>query len=463
MFNNRHSIYKHHRTGLLVLQKVKMSRLIVLTWLISFHLLPYTALATDSRLGIERAVANAQFWRSSGDEFIQNNPHLGFRWISGSTRSTLRCMNPKVGFMGMDVQEIQIKYEDNLPNEVMISVYNRGDSGELSQDRFKELINVSRNRITDMTSTRPGRVENQRRTRDAKVYRQIWNRNPLLVILSWSETEEHRNNGQTIPHRSEYVRVKMTLADYFVDMWDHLDRKTKVNQVNPSKNVKRTDFGDVYIVGVPMVDQGDKGYCAVACMERLFRYYGVPVDQHEVAQIADSSAALGTSPEVMMDALKRMGTKFRVRVKEHFTIDYRELKSMVTEYNKLADDHDKPEIKLEGTVYLNTLFGSMDPELLKSARVDDRNGFRSFQRDIQKYVGEGVPLLWSVLVGLFPEEPPIRGMGGHMRLIIGYNEKTGEILYSDTWGNGHELKRLPIDQAWTMTFGIFTAESRDAR
>lgn len=45
--------------------------------------------------------------------------------------------------------------------------------------------------------------------------------------------------------------------------------------------------------------------------------------------------------------------------------------------------------------------------------------------------------------------------GGHMRLIIGYNPQTKEILYTDTWGAGHELKRMPEDWAFTITHDAF--------
>ncbi|MEQ1748666.1 MAG: hypothetical protein ABL974_04550 [Prosthecobacter sp.] len=57
-----------------------------------------------------------------------------------------------------------------------------------------------------------------------------------------------------------------------------------------------------------MVDQGPKGYCAVATAERVFTYYDIPVDQHEMAQEADTGSGGGTSPECpvpicSMDAL----------------------------------------------------------------------------------------------------------------------------------------------------------------
>jgi len=57
---------------------------------------------------------------------------------------------------------------------------------------------------------------------------------------------------------------------------------------------------------------------------------------------------------------------------------------------------------------------------------------------------------------MFKEDAIPQARGGHLRLIIGYNEKTGEILYPDSWGKGHECKRMPAIHAWCMTMAIFT-------
>ena len=42
-----------------------------------------------------------------------------------------------------------------------------------------------------------------------------------------------------------------------------------------------------------------------------------------------------------------------------------------------------------------------------------------------------------------------------MRLIIGYNEDRGEVLYSDSWGEGHELKRMDGLDALSITTGMY--------
>ncbi|MEI6535279.1 MAG: hypothetical protein WCN98_08070, partial [Verrucomicrobiaceae bacterium] len=73
-------------------------------------------------------------------------------------------------------------------------------------------------------------------------------------------------------------------------------------------------------------------------------------------------------------------------------------------------------------------------------------------------IDRGVPLMWSVELGLFKEGNLPQSHGGHMRLIIGYNLKSGEILYSDSWGAAHALKRMPMDNACAMTTGLYYLE-----
>ena len=68
--------------------------------------------------------------------------------------------------------------------------------------------------------------------------------------------------------------------------------------------------------------------------------------------------------------------------------------------------------------------------------------------------------MWSVSLGLLPEKEIPQANGGHMRLIIGYTAKTSEVLYSDSWGAEHALKRMPIANAYTMTNGTYYMQPR---
>ena len=41
-----------------------------------------------------------------------------------------------------------------------------------------------------------------------------------------------------------------------------------------------------------------------------------------------------------------------------------------------------------------------------------------------------------------------------MRLIIGYNSKKKELIYSDSWGHGHGKKKMDAGKAFSMTNAI---------
>ena len=107
---------------------------------------------------------------------------------------------------------------------------------------------------------------------------------------------------------------------------------------------------------------------------------------------------------------------------------------------------------------VESIYRAMDTEVLKEAKTKDSANVTRFQRNVQSNIDEGTPLLWSVQLGKFPERGiPQRG-GGHMRLIIGYNTKTNEVIFTDSWGAGHEVKRMPMINAFVITTGLTVME-----
>jgi len=102
----------------------------------------------------------------------------------------------------------------------------------------------------------------------------------------------------------------------------------------------------------------------------------------------------------------------------------------------------------------------MKGDLLLEAKTKFNPAYMTmFEREVQSHMERGIPLVWSVQLAVLPEEKlNPQAHGGHMRLIIGFNSKTHEIYYSDRWGLGHELKKMPSANAWTLTDGVFTLE-----
>jgi hypothetical protein len=181
--------------------------------------------------------------------------------------------------------------------------------------------------------------------------------------------------------------------------------------------------------------------------------------------MADTATQGGTTSQGMASALQRMTNELRLQLTTHMLFNIAEFQKLITDYNRTAKSARKTEIVLphHGTINVADIYADMDSALLKQARLRRDAKMTSFKATITKYVNAGCPLVWTLMVGKVPEKPALTETGGHMRLIIGFNERQNEIIYSDTWGPGHERKRMPLADAWTITFDLFTIEPRDVR
>lgn len=188
--------------------------------------------------------------------------------------------------------------------------------------------------------------------------------------------------------------------------------------------VIRRDNGDVIVTGIPMIEQGQKGYCVPTTWARYLRYMGIPADEYVLANAAQTQKGGGTSTVQMLAA--------------------------VTQTVK----HNRRTIKtLTGRITLN---------------------------QVAKYIDDGLPIMWSMYsVGPFegigqaadrmgtesPETwkqslkaarksakqltlPPDRR---HACMIIGYNPKTDEIATSDSWGLRHAEKWYTLEEVQAVS------------
>jgi hypothetical protein len=175
--------------------------------------------------------------------------------------------------------------------------------------------------------------------------------------------------------------------------------------------------------------------------------------------LANSDAQSGTSSDGMFSALKKISARLKVRVRQLEDLDVRSVLELVKDYNRAAKKAGVREVADPGRMIdVGLIYSQMQLDVLKEARTKSRSDLARFQREVQQHVDEGVPLLWSVQLGMVKERGIPQNAGGHMRLIIGYNSKTSEVLFSDSWGAGHEQKRMAMDDAWTITTGLSSIE-----
>lgn len=152
-------------------------------------------------------------------------------------------------------------------------------------------------------------------------------------------------------------------------------------------NLRKHPAGGVYL-DIPMIDQGDAAYCYPASLARVLNYYDRNVDMPSVAKVAGADATRGTKIAGILAALDKAAAKLDVY-----------------------------PVPARGT------------------------GLNDFGRFIKDSIDRGQPVLWLCNVD----------GGGHARIINGYDSAKGDVIFTDSWGRGHEADRMPLAQAHGIT------------
>jgi len=396
-------------------------------------------------------------WTMKPADFSAAAGKLGYEWTSNAQDSARVAGRGATAF-GLPVVESVARFEGGTLKEISVTLYGRGDSGELPEEKFDALVRTAADAISAATKVK-FTARGKDPTNAVKADGLLWPTPQARYLLEYSKTKAVKTRD--IPFRAEFVRLEITGPEKKLGLLAGATTTTQTAKFSGPTHVKKdATSGDVWIGDVPMVDQGQKGYCVVASVERVMRYYGGAVDANELAQVANTSTDGGTSSDAMMAALKKLGARLRVRVRDVQPGDsIRDLLKLIADYNRAAKKAGVAEVPDPGRMIdVGAVYRAMNGEVLKDVRTKSKADMSRFQRQIQTHIDQGVPLLWTVMLGLTTEKGLPQTAGGHMRLIIGYNTQKEEILFSDSWGAGHELKRLPLADAWTMTTGAMSIE-----
>ena len=401
-------------------------------------------------------------WNLSPDEFMAAQEGRDFRFLSQQDKSTIQSDSQALAFLDLRVWEAIVRFRKNVLDEITLSLYNRGDAEELSEMKFQELLQSIEKKLNDWVGKKGVPLKDLARTMRIKLKSEVWIKKPYRLDLEWSFTPKDRS-----AFLAEFIRLKITKANPSFNPETMLitrtdDRPQIVSSFDLKAHVKRSENGDVFLEGIPMVDQGDKGYCAVATAERILRYYGRPIDQHDIAQMAQTSASEGTPQSEMLEALRRITRRQELQIKVHEDLSAKKFVEMIMEYNRIAKKRKLTRVIIRGQgVDAEDIYRQMSMDIFKEIRIKKTADFEDFKTKIIQYINVGIPLAWGVIVGKVVEKPPTPFLGHHMRLILGYNRKTNEIIYTDSWGPGHEFKRMSLEDAWTITLTLYTVEPRN--
>lgn len=405
-------------------------------------LVPAMVLSVQAE-SFEQMLGNGTFWTSKKSQLAPLFAQEQGRW-NDSARSVYRIAQPGIKIGSLGLGEMLVSFDDKDPEgcaqRVDISLWNKGDNQPISREKFEQILKQAAEQIGKTTAVNAQDFTPKRSDTAVKISATAWKHANFWVLLESSHSGASSKNFE-----AEFIRLKIVPAgkDF------HASQKVSRNDIRA--NVK-ADGSGFMVQNIPMVDQGQKGYCVVATVARVMGYYGLPVDQHEIAQIANSKAGGGTTMEEMKEGLKRVCGRLGIRMREIEMLEFKDYERLIRQYNRAAKAQGKPQLD-EKTRDLGGIWKQFDALALKKARSDNKAEVARWTKQLKEQIDKGVPVFWTVMLGIVPEQGLPQDGGGHMRLLIGYDEKTGEVIFSDSWGAMHEKKRMKIEDAMTITVG----------
>ncbi len=411
---------------------------------------------------LDELLLRGDLWAMSKDEFVQNAAKYRFFW--GSTaKDSARSTSPGT-FRDETILEAIVRFGSNSVSEVRLSFYNRGDAGDITADAFESRVVSIEGRIRGFAGKPATEISPKEANNSERKFRTvIWMTAASVFRLEYAYTRARSQDTGRRMVRPEFINLTMLRNDKRMVRDFVSDIKADAGGMALKKRVKKNGNGDVVMESVPMVDQGQKGYCAVAAAERVLRYYGTDVNQHELAQRASTASSGGTDPVSLVKALKAMSYPMGLKIKVLMQEQVSDLTRLVDGYNRAARKQKLRPVPLvtDGVINVAEIKEAMDKELFLKIKGKNPAGVEKFMRLVKDDVNEGHPILWGVNLGIVDETPAIpQARGGHIRLIIGYNLKTDEILYSDSWGAGHELKRMKAPNAFAVSSSLVVIEPK---
>ncbi len=395
-------------------------------------------------------------WETTSSLFAMEHATAGFRPTDMSGAQVTSMGEGKCAWHGLPLWESRVYFDGPRVSRVELSLYNRGDASKASKDEMsKKELNDFLTKVAKKIDPKGKLPRTERKKNRSGGFQctKRWDKTNPAVELMWGIADDDT---------ADFVRVTLMPQQKRKAKGATKSVSGRAAAAKVKVNVTKNPAGDVWIANVPMVDQGQKGYCAAAVAERVLRYYGHTIDEHQIAQMAGSTAEGGTSIREMIETVRTVGSKCRLGFNEIVSIagSIGDIEKEIERYNKAAKRLKRKELAfknfLRGNMFMvSELRAAMEPKVILEMRKKDADR-KKFIDGIKKQTSAGIPVFWGVTLGIFPEPGlSLQSRGGHMRLIIGYNEKTRDILYTDTWGAGHELKRMNEDIAFAITHDAF--------
>jgi len=300
-------------------------------------------------------------------------------------------------FFGCPAAELRIFAVDSKVTRIDVFLVNKGDSALDSRRRgdIKSELRRNRSGLEKLLRENFGR-SHKVSFGSGSLRRQLpmWTCGRYAFLIDWSD--------------GEYLIFRLvppeSLAEKRRGAAEHPEARK-----NFAANVKRSSNGDVFIDDVPMVNQGRKGYCVPATVERLLRYFGVSgVDMHQLAEKYRTGVGGNTRADRMFHGSRQLLGDYGLRLREVGGLKRHAVVKYVDQGIPVLWFHYSDDAFQERINFSLVSRKRATPEGWKKRLADQKRLRRS-------------------------------NKGAHVALLIGYNRDTDEFAVSNSWGERYRI------------------------
>jgi len=247
-------------------------------------------------------------WNKSPELFADYIFGKGTTILTSGTKQepgvfTLRQISSRSSLWGIDPLSVLADFTNPKSPRLVIEIWNKGDAHQSAVEPSKAHATILQN-LSSIQRAFPS-------------YRKDPKIRPEITAIPLKESAYMLPNGLRVSvryNRGEYLILEIEsiakIEENTIVLYDPENFKQLVKS-----SVKTSKDGHIYIDSIPMLDQGDKGYCAAATLARVLQYYGYSVDMHAMAELTKTESISGTRGEDIIKAIRRVcnSTPFRLR------------------------------------------------------------------------------------------------------------------------------------------------------
>lgn len=369
----------------------------------------FAAPSIDAVAGVP-VFLDGKIWSESPDE-LKSRLKIGGGETKTRDGGILSCIIGQKLF-GVDANEIKFEYEHGKISSVKIVFFNKGDSvkGGKWNSRTAAKMRADARELFKKLSDAFGAAENSHIGGGAaKIRAKQWVCPSAAIRVAFED--------------KEFIIMQVVPPSELAEK--PAEKQAVSGRMNLADTVEKSANGDV-VVKVPMVNQGAKGYCFPATVERLLLHNGLAdIDMHKLADLFKTGVGGGTTLDNAADAISKIARANKLK----FGVAKRD-------FSQISKNID---------VGIPMLWLMFSPSEYVSARRE-----RTKKREAADFK-EWVKLCRK------EKKPKFSGMGddsAHVCLIVGYNRATKEIAVSDSWSDGDAAP------SW-ISFDAFKSVSQD--